>query len=68
VKQDAYPTEVSRLQADMLAQSEVVRFDGSDLMRGAVGTGSFWTGVMDYVGGENLDDVLAEIEASWPTE
>lgn len=68
VKQDAYPTEVSRLQADMLAQSEVVRFDGSDLMPGAVGTGSFWTGVMDYVGGENLDDVLAEIEASWPTE
>jgi alpha-glucoside transport system substrate-binding protein len=33
-----------------------------------VGSGTFWTGMIDYVrGGPSvLDQVLADIEASWP--
>jgi alpha-glucoside transport system substrate-binding protein len=44
------------------------RFDASDLMPAAVGGGSFWTGMLEYVqsGPDSLDGVLDDIEASWP--
>ncbi len=64
VSLDAYPDEITRKQAEVLAGAEVFRFDGSDLMPAAVGAGTFWIGVMDYVGGEDLDTVLKTIEAS----
>ncbi len=35
-------------------------------MPGAVGAGSFWTGMVDYVGGKPTADVAAQIDASWP--
>ncbi len=63
---EVYPDEVSRIQAEILAEADVVRFDGSDLMPGAVGTGTFWTGIVNYVGGTDLDQVLNTIEDSWP--
>ncbi|WP_017324408.1 ABC transporter substrate-binding protein [Synechococcus sp. PCC 7336] len=65
---DTYANPNTRRQAEILARAEVLRFDGSDLMPGAVGTGSFWSGVTDYIGGTNLETVLAEIDASWPDE
>ncbi|WP_394554706.1 ABC transporter substrate-binding protein [Agromyces sp. MMS24-JH15] len=43
------------------------RFDGSDLMPGAVGADSFWKGIVAWVGGESTTSVLDTIEASWPT-
>ena len=44
------------------------RFDASDLMPAEVGSGTFWTGMMDYVssGPDSLQSVLDDIEASWP--
>ncbi|WP_144720848.1 ABC transporter substrate-binding protein [Agrococcus jejuensis] len=42
------------------------RFDGSDIMPGAVGTGTFWTGMVNWVGGESTESVLSTIESSWP--
>jgi alpha-glucoside transport system substrate-binding protein len=63
---EVYPDVVSQTQAEILANADSIRFDGSDMMPGAVGTGSFWTGVVDYVGGSDLDTVLSDIEASWP--
>jgi len=63
-----YPNDVIRGFAEILANADTFRFDGSDLMPGAVGAGSFWTGVVDYVGGADLGTVLAGIDASWPTE
>jgi alpha-glucoside transport system substrate-binding protein len=46
------------------------RFDASDLMPPAVGSGSFWTGMVEYMqqGPDALPTVLADIEASWPQE
>jgi len=36
-------------------------------MPGAVGAGSFWTEMTDYVSGAtDLDTALANIDASWP--
>ncbi len=67
---DWYPTEVDRGYAEILSEASVFRFDGSDLMPGAVGAGSFWTGMVDYVNaeGENLDEVMQTIDGSWPEE
>ncbi len=35
-------------------------------MPGAVGAGTFWTGMVDYVGGKSAQEVADTIEASWP--
>ena len=48
-----------------LVNATTFRFDGSDLMPGAVGAGSFWTGMVDYVGGKDAQAVADEIQASW---
>ena len=42
------------------------RFDGSDLMPGAVGADSFWKGIVEWVGGQDTQQVLNTIESSWP--
>ena len=63
-----YPTDVDRGIAEILAAATTFRFDASDLMPGAVGAGSFWTGMTDYVNDPraNIDAVLNSIDASWP--
>ncbi len=64
---------------DILADASVVltdaltsgtgRFDASDLMPAEVGSGSFWTGMIEYMRGgpDNAEQVLDEIESSWPS-
>jgi alpha-glucoside transport system substrate-binding protein len=64
---DMYGVDLERGIAELVAEATAFRFDGSDLMPGEVGSGSFWTGMVDYVSGAaDLDTVLAEIDASWP--
>ena len=50
---------------DILLNATTFRFDGSDLMPGGVGAGSFWTGMVDYAGGKSARDTAKEIQASW---
>ena len=58
---------VSRLASELLARDDVdFRFDGSDLMPTAVGTGTFWRGMTEWIQGRPSHDVLADIQASWP--
>jgi len=64
VNPNAYPDELTRKAAQILLNAKTFRFDGSDLMPPAVGSGSFWSGILDYVGGEDLDTVLKTIEDS----
>lgn len=59
-----YEDPVAARAAEILRSARVFRFDGSDLMPAAVGSGSFWKGVLDYVSGEDLDKVLRSIEES----
>jgi alpha-glucoside transport system substrate-binding protein len=66
VPSDWYPTSTLAGFADILANADTFRFDGSDLMPGEVGAGSFWTGTVDWVGGKSLDEVLPAIDAAWP--
>ena len=42
------------------------RFDGSDLMPGAVGADSFWKGIVAWVSGQSTQATVDAIEASWP--
>ncbi|WP_460785978.1 ABC transporter substrate-binding protein [Microbacterium tumbae] len=43
------------------------RFDGSDLMPGAVGAGTFWKGMVAWINGSSTDEVLTQIETGWPS-
>ena len=65
---EVYANETLKKQGDILLDATTFRFDASDLMPGAVGAGSFWTGMVDYAGGKPAEEVAAEIEASWPAE
>ncbi|NYF17703.1 alpha-glucoside transport system substrate-binding protein [Microbacterium sp. AK009] len=42
------------------------RFDGSDLMPGAVGADSFWRGVVAWVTGQSTQETVDAIQSSWP--
>ncbi|HEX9118115.1 MAG TPA: ABC transporter substrate-binding protein [Anaerolineae bacterium] len=67
VSLDWYGDPIEKKIAGLVRQSTVVRFDGSDMMPGAVGSGTFWKGMTDYYSGAaSLDKVLPEIDASWP--
>lgn len=62
-----YSNEVDRGVAEIIQNATSVRFDGSDLMPGAVGAGSFWKEMTAYVSGsKTLDEAVKAIDASWP--
>lgn len=63
INPDVYPDDLTREMALLLNEADVFRFDGSDSMPAAVGSGAFWEGTLMYVGGEDLDSVLEFIEA-----
>lgn len=49
-------------------ESVTFRFDGSDQMPGAVGSGTFWKGMVAWINGDSTDTVLTQIETGWPAE
>ncbi len=57
-----------QVAADIINNASGVGFDASDLMPGAVGSGTFWTQTVDWVNnnGSNTDAVLKAIDDSWP--
>lgn len=63
INPNVYPDELTRQMAAMLKNAPTFRFDGSDSMPGAVGSGAFWEGILNYVSGEDLDNVLEYIES-----
>ncbi len=62
---DAYANDTLRKQGEILLNATTFRFDGSDLMPGAIGAGSFWTGMVDYVSGASSASVAGDIQRSW---
>jgi alpha-glucoside transport system substrate-binding protein len=62
---DTYGNETLKKEGQILLSGTTFRFDGSDLMPGAVGAGSFWTGMVDFVGGKSSQEVADGIQASW---
>jgi alpha-glucoside transport system substrate-binding protein len=63
----AYADETTRTIAKLAADADVFRFDGSDLMPKAVGSGTFWQEMVKWESGQSTADTLDAIEASWPT-
>ncbi|MDJ1018302.1 MAG: ABC transporter substrate-binding protein [Paracoccaceae bacterium] len=60
-----YLNDALRGQAEILVNATTFRFDGSDLMPGGVGAGTFWTGMVDFAGGKDAQAVADEIQSSW---
>ncbi|RJP52401.1 MAG: extracellular solute-binding protein [Anaerolineaceae bacterium] len=64
---DWYQDPVTRGVAEIILNATSFRFDASDLMPGAVGAGTFWKYMTDYVSGSiDEDTALQQIDASWP--
>jgi alpha-glucoside transport system substrate-binding protein len=64
---EMYGVELERGIAVLVQEATSFRFDGSDLMPGEVGSGSFWEHITSYVAGsEDLDTAMQAIDASWP--
>ncbi|MBW7057879.1 ABC transporter substrate-binding protein [Paracoccus bogoriensis] len=62
---DAYGDDTLRRMGQILLDATVFRFDGSDLMPGAIGAGAFWTGMVDFVGGASAQQVADQIQQTW---
>jgi len=64
---DWYKDPVTRGVAETIRNATTFRFDGSDMMPGAVGAGTFWKYMTDYVSGSiTRQEALKAIDASWP--
>ncbi|WP_316013653.1 ABC transporter substrate-binding protein [Roseobacter sp. HKCCA0434] len=68
VNQDAYIDDALRAQGAIVQNATTFRFDGSDLMPGAIGAGAFWTGMVDYAGGADAEAVATAIEETWASQ
>ena len=64
---DTYANDFDRHMGEILQSATVVRFDGSDLMIPAVGTGTFWSGMKSYVRNGDARAATTEIQAGYPT-
>ncbi|MGB0663121.1 MAG: ABC transporter substrate-binding protein [Pontibacterium sp.] len=62
---ELYATETAKKQGEILRNATTFRFDGSDLMPGKIGAGSFWTGMVDYAGGKDAQAVADAIQKTW---
>ncbi len=62
-------TDFDRLSAEILVDpATVARFDASDLMPAAVGTDSFWNGMVEwFASDQSSQEVTDQIENSWPS-
>jgi len=59
-----FTNPITRKAWFILSNATVSRYDASDMMPGAVGTGTFWSGILDFVSGIPLNRVLETIEDS----
>jgi alpha-glucoside transport system substrate-binding protein len=67
---DCYDDEVVATAADTTVSAlreGTARFDASDLMPPQVGSGSFWTGMNEWMRGADISSVLSDIQNSWPS-
>ena len=71
VEPDCYANDLLSEASEVLTtalEEDTGRFDASDQMPPAVGSGSFWSEMMTYMqqGPDSLTAVLDEIESTWP--
>jgi alpha-glucoside transport system substrate-binding protein len=61
-------SEILQQAVEILQGDTTFRFDASDLMPAAVGSDSFWKGIVAWVAGNSTQETLDTIEASWPQD
>jgi len=62
-----YPSELYRSMAKVAYDATQFAFDASDQMPGAVGTGSFWQQMTNWISGQTSESsALQAIDSSWP--
>jgi alpha-glucoside transport system substrate-binding protein len=62
-----YGDDISRFVGQTIVEADSVRFDASDLMPGAVGSGAEWKEFTSWISGnQDLDTTLKNIDAAWP--
>ncbi|HEX2576416.1 MAG TPA: ABC transporter substrate-binding protein, partial [Aquihabitans sp.] len=61
-----YPNQVTKDIAAAATNASELVFDGSDVMPKEVGSGTFWTGMVEWIQGKSSAETAAAIEASWP--
>jgi alpha-glucoside transport system substrate-binding protein len=62
-----YGDDITRFVAQTIVEADAVRFDASDLMPGAVGSGAEWKEMTSWISGkEDLATALQNIDAAWP--
>ena len=62
-----YGDDITRFVAKTILEADSVRFDASDLMPGAVGSGAEWKELTSWISGkEDIDTALKNIDAAWP--
>jgi alpha-glucoside transport system substrate-binding protein len=62
-----YPDETTRKIAKLASDADVFRYDASDAMPKEVGSGTFWTGMVDWLNGsKSSKEATTAIEDSWP--
>ena len=68
VDKSLYTDPIDKLSADALTDpSATFRFDGSDLMPAAVGSGQEWKSLTAWFAeGQSIQRVAADIDAAWP--
>ncbi|WP_375483959.1 ABC transporter substrate-binding protein [uncultured Jatrophihabitans sp.] len=68
VDQSLYTDPIDKLSAKYLADPNATfRFDASDAMPAAVGSGAEWKAMVDWFGsGKSISAVAQEIDAAWP--
>lgn len=67
---DCYENEIVATSAESIINAlneGTARFDASDLMPSEVGSGTFWTAMNEWMRGKDLEQALADVEASWPS-
>lgn len=67
LKLESVDSDINKLSVQLLADPKATfRFDGSDLMPGAVGTGAEWSELTKWITGQDTATTMANIDAAWP--
>jgi alpha-glucoside transport system substrate-binding protein len=68
VKQSVYTDPIDQISAKYLTDSNATfRFDGSDLMPAAIGSGQEWKSFTSWFGeGQSVQQTAKDIDAAWP--
>lgn len=62
-----YASSFEKGLADQLKAASVFRFDASDLMPSAVGSGAEWKQLTAWITGQSTKDTVDTIQAAWPS-